>query len=362
MMILASDLASKLGGTLVGEDREVSRLAPSEQPTHGSVVVVADEKTLQRLESSDLSVLVVPQKITRTTRHPVIQVPDTRLALAQLTQLFDTRPQVAEGVHPLAVIHPSARLEANVHLAAKVVIQANVVIGAGSRIGAGCVVGENVTMGENCLLHPNVTLYANVQLGQRVIVHSGAVIGSDGFGYAPGPRGAVKIHHLGSVRLGNDVEIGANTCIDRGTLADSVIGDRTKIDNHCQIGHNVQIGTDCLIAGRAGISGSVKIGNLVIVGGSVLMADHVVVGDGVTLAGGTGVSKNVPAGETWAGVPAAPFKKWVRGLYLQGQLETMWQVVKKLRGGEKESFTLQIRKHSTTNNSQDLEGERREGE
>jgi UDP-3-O-[3-hydroxymyristoyl] glucosamine N-acyltransferase len=362
MMILASELASKLEGTLTGEDREILQLVPAEQPVHDSVIVVPDEKTLMRLESSEVAVLVIPQKITQTTRHPVIKVPDTRLALAQLSQLFDTRPQVAEGIHPSAVIHPTARLEGEVHLAENVVIQAKVVMGAGTRIGAGCVISENVMMGENCLLYPNVTLYANVQLGQRVILHSGAVIGSDGFGYAPGPRGAVKIHHLGSVRLGNDVEIGANTCIDRGTLADSVIGDRTKIDNLCQIGHNVQIGTDCLVAGRAGISGSVKIGKGVIIGGSVLMADHVVIGDGVTLAGGTGVSKNVPAGETWAGVPAVPFKKWVRGLYLQGQLETMWQVVKKIRRGEEENSTFQIHKPSTTSDLQDLEGGRGRGE
>jgi UDP-3-O-[3-hydroxymyristoyl] glucosamine N-acyltransferase len=330
--MLASELAKRLEGTLVGEDREISGLAPSEEPLQGSVVVAPDEKTLQKLESSELALLVLPQKVSPTTHHTVIQVRDTRLALAQLTQLFDIRPQVAEGIHPSAVIHPSAKLGDDVHSAENVVIQANVVIGKGSRIGAGCVVSENVRMGENCLLHPNVTLYANVQLGKGVILHSGAVIGSDGFGYAPSNRGAVKIHHLGSVRLGDDVEIGANTCIDRGTLSDTVIGDRTKIDNLCQIGHNVQIGTDCLIAGRAGISGSVKIGNRVMIGGSVLMADHVVIGDGVTLAGGTGVSKNVPAGETWAGVPAVPFKKWVRGLYLQGQLETMWQLVKGLKG------------------------------
>jgi UDP-3-O-[3-hydroxymyristoyl] glucosamine N-acyltransferase len=329
--MLASDLAKKLEGTLVGEDREVSFLAPSEQPRQGSVVVVPDEKTLLALESAELAVLVIPQKTTPTTRHPVIQVQDTRLALAQLTQLFDTRPPVAEGIHPSAVIHPTARLEDGVHIAEKVVIQANVVIEKGSRIGASCVISENVTIGENCLLHPNVTLYANVRLGDRVILHSGAIIGSDGFGYAPSARGAVKIHHLGSVRLGNDVEIGANTCIDRGTLADSVIGDRTKIDNLCQIGHNVQMGTDCLMAGRGAIAGSVTIGNRVTIGGSVGIADHLTIGSGATLAAGSGVSKDIPAGETWAGAPAVPFKKWVRGLYLQGQLETIWQRVKGLK-------------------------------
>jgi UDP-3-O-[3-hydroxymyristoyl] glucosamine N-acyltransferase len=253
------------------------------------------------------------------------------LFLAQLTHLFDTRPSVAEGIHPSAVIHPTATIAENVHIAENVTVKAHAAIGKGSRIGAGCVISDNVHIGEHCLLHPNVTLYANVTTGHRVILHSGCVIGSDGFGYAPGPRGAMKIHHLGSVKLGDDVEIGANTCIDRGTLGNTTIGDRTKIDNLCQIGHNVQIGTDCIIAGRAGISGSVTIGSRVTMGGSCVTVDHITIGDDVTLAGGTGVSKNIPAGETWGGSPAVPVKKWIRGLYLQGQLETIWQTVKELR-------------------------------
>jgi UDP-3-O-[3-hydroxymyristoyl] glucosamine N-acyltransferase len=310
MVILASELATKLGGTLIGRDCKVSRLAPVEQPSRDSVVVVSDEKTLSGLEPSEATLLVVSEKITQATPHSLIKVRDTRLALAQLTQLFDTRPQ---GIHPSAVIHASARLENDVHVAENVVIQANAVVGKGSRIGPGCVIGENVTLGENCLLHPNVTLYANIQLGQRVILHSGSVIGSDGFGYAPGPRGAVKIHHL-----------------------DTVLGDRTKIDNLCQIGHNVQMGSDCLMAGRGAVAGSVKIGNRVTIGGSVGIADHITIGDGATLAAGSGVSKDIPAGETWAGAPAVPFKKWVRGLYLQGQLETMWRLVKELKSSKGE--------------------------
>jgi UDP-3-O-[3-hydroxymyristoyl] glucosamine N-acyltransferase len=331
MNISATELAQRLGSTLIGDNRTVSRLASPDNASSDAVVVVPDDKTLSRLEEQEVALLIIAEKSTQPTQQPHIKIKDTRLALAQLTQLFDTRPSVAEGIHPSAVIHPTATIAEGVHIAENVTIKANAVIGKGSRIGAGCVISDNVQIGENCLLHPNVTLYANVTMGHRVILHSGCVIGSDGFGYAPSPRGAMKIHHLGSVRLGNDVEVGANTCIDRGTLSDSVIGDRTKIDNLCQIGHNVQIGTDCLIAGRAGISGSVTIGNRVMMGGSVLVADHVVIGDGATLAGGTGTSKSIPAGETWGGVPAVPFKKWVRGLYLQGQLETIWQTVKELK-------------------------------
>jgi UDP-3-O-[3-hydroxymyristoyl] glucosamine N-acyltransferase len=331
MNITARELAQRLSGTLVGDDRTVSHLASPATFSPDAVVVVPDDKTLKGLEALELTLLVISEKSTQETKHPHIKVKDTRLALAQLTQLFDDRPKVAEGIHPSAAIHPTAKLADDVHIAENVTVRANAVIGKGSRIGAGCVISDNVQIGEGCLLHPNVTLYANVTLGHRVILHSGCVIGSDGFGYAPSARGAMKIHHLGSVKLGNDVEIGANTCIDRGTLGDSVIGDRTKIDNLCQIGHNVQIGTDCIIAGRAGISGSVTIGNRVTMGGSCVTVDHITIGDGVTLAGGTGVSKNIPAGETWGGSPAVPVKKWIRSLYLQGQLETIWQVVKELK-------------------------------
>lgn len=332
MNISAQELAQRLSGTLAGDNCTVSRLVSPDAISPNAVVVIPDDKTLIKLEDLEPTLLIIAEKSTQATKHPHIKVRDTRLALAQLSQLFDDRPLIAESIHPSAIVHPTAKLAEHVHLAENVTVRANAVIGKGSRIGAGCVISDNVQLGEGCLLHPNVTLYANVTLGQRVILHSGCVIGSDGFGYAPNQRGAMKIHHLGSVKLGNDVEIGANTCIDRGTLSDTVIGDRTKIDNLCQIGHNVQMGTDCVMAGRAGIAGSVTIGNRVTIGGSVLMADHVMIGDDVTLAGGTGVSKNIPAGETWGGVPAVPVKKWLRSLYLQGQLETIWQVVKEVKG------------------------------
>jgi UDP-3-O-[3-hydroxymyristoyl] glucosamine N-acyltransferase len=327
----AQTLAKHIGGTLEGANLEVTQLAPPENPAPGTAIVVSDDKQLAFLEDQTLAVVILSEKSKQSTKHPVIRVKEPRLALAQLTQLFDTRPLVAEGIHPSAVIHPSATLAEGVHVAENAVVRANASIGKGSRIGAGCVISDNVGVGEDCILHPNVTLYANVTLGERVIVHSGAVIGSDGFGYAPSPQGAAKIHHLGSVQLGNDVEIGANTCIDRGTLSDTVIGARTKIDNLCQIGHNIKFGTDCLVAGRTSIAGSVTVGNRVTIGGSVGIADHLMIGDGARLAAGSGITKHVPAGETWAGFPAQPYRKWVRGLYLQGQLEAMWKIVKGMK-------------------------------
>ena len=172
-------------------------------------------------------------------------------------------------------------------------------------------------------------LYEDVRLGDRVRLHSGVVIGADGFGYAAGARGAVKLHHLGGVVIGDDVEIGANSCVDRGTLADTQVGARTKIDNLCQIGHNVSVGTDCLLAGGVAVGGSTRIGNRVSVGGLAGFSDHLTIDDDVRVAGRAGVTKNIPSGETWAGFPAQPYKRWVRGLYLAGQLETLWQAFRK---------------------------------
>ncbi len=257
-------------------------------------------------------------------------VADPRLALARLSRLFDDRPAVASDTAASAVVHPGATVAAGVHLGPGVVVGAGASVGVGCQLGANSVVGGGATLGAGCVLHPNVTLYPGVRLGERVVVHSGTVIGADGFGYAAGPRGAEKIHHLGGVVVGNDVEIGANSCVDRGTLSDTVIGARSKIDNHCQIGHNVNIGTDTLIAGMTGVAGSVTIGNGVILGGYVGVSDHVTINDGARVAGRSGVTKDVPAGETWAGFPAKPHRQFARQLYLLGRLEAIWAAVRPL--------------------------------
>ena len=294
-----------------------------------AVVVVGNAKEVEALKDAEAAVLVVSEAWQLDTSQPLIRVKDTRLALAQLSHLFDTRLPVAEGIHLSATVHPSAVLAENVHLGAGAVVAAGVRLGRGTRVGPGCVLGEGVSVGADCTLHANVTLYDGVTLHDRVTLHSGAVVGADGFGYARGPRGAVKIHHLGGVVLEDDVEVGANTCIDRGTLSDTRVGARSKIDNLCQIGHNVVIGPDCLIAGTVGIAGSTTLGARVTVGGSAGIGDHLNIGDDARVAGRAGVVKDIPSGETWAGFPARPHKAWLRGLYLQGKLETLWQAFRK---------------------------------
>jgi UDP-3-O-[3-hydroxymyristoyl] glucosamine N-acyltransferase len=321
----AQALAAQLGGRLVGEDRTVARLSSPDAAQSDAVVVVPDARALSTLAGRQVGVLVIPEALAERLSPPYIVVAQPRLALAQLSALFSRRPPSASTLSLEAHIDPTAELAEGVAVAPGAVVMAGARLGAGVVVGAGCVVGTGSVVGAGSVLHPNVTLYDGVRLGERVIVHSGAVIGADGFGYAPSQAGAVKIHHLGTVEVGDDVEIGAGTCIDRATLGATRIGARSKIDNLCQIAHNVHVGSDCLIAGMVGIAGSTRLGDRVTVGGAAAIGDHLTIGTGATIAGRAGVTKDVPPGETWAGFPAAPYRKWVRELYLLSRLELIWQ-------------------------------------
>jgi UDP-3-O-[3-hydroxymyristoyl] glucosamine N-acyltransferase len=220
-------------------------------------------------------------------------------------------PEHAGGLSPLAAIDGTARLEAGVAVEPFAVIGAGAEIGAGSLICSGAVVGPGVRIGRNCVVSAGATL-SHALLGDRVVIHPGVRIGQDGFGFLPGPRGHLKIPQVGRVIIQDDVEIGANSTIDRGSNRDTVIGEGTKIDNLCQIAHNVVIGRHCLIAGNAGISGSVTIGDFVMIGGGVGMRDNVTVGSGARIAGASAVGGDIPPGEAWGGYPAIPVEQWQR--------------------------------------------------
>lgn len=293
---------------------------------HDAVAVMSAAAAAEGPPQAPPALLLVPTGTSWLPGYPglAVEVADPRLALALASRRFAPAHLPEVGVHPLASVHAAARLGADVRVAPGAVVLAGAALGDRCSVGPGAVVGEGAQLGEDCVLHANVTLYPGVSLGRRVVVHAGSVIGADGFGYAASRTGAVKVHHLGTVVLGDDVEVGANACIDRGTLGATVVGDRTKIDNHCQIGHNVQVGSDSLIAGMTGVAGSVRIGSGVILGGYVAVSDHVTIGDGARIAGRSGVTKDVPAGATWAGFPAKPYRAWVRELYLLGRLEELW--------------------------------------
>lgn len=215
------------------------------------------------------------------------------------------------GISPAAHVDPSAALEPGAVVEPGAVIGAGAAIGAGTRIGPNAVIGAGCQIGRECDIGPNVTIQ-HALVGDHVVVHPGARIGQDGFGYLPGPAGLEKIPQIGRVVIQNSVEIGANTTIDRGAMADTVIGEGTKIDNLVQVAHNVHIGRFCVLAGMAGIAGSVKLGDGVMIGGGVGIADHLTIGAGVQLAAGSGVMKDIPPRQVWAGYPAQPMSDQMR--------------------------------------------------
>ena len=254
--------------------------------------------------------LVPPGTVALATREP-------HRAFALLAaRLFPRalKPQAATGISGIsgkAHIDASARIEAGVTIEPGAVIGPGVEIGAGCLVGPGAVVAAGVRVGRESVVAANVTI-AHALIGNRVVIHSGARIGQDGFGHVPGASGHTKIVQIGRVIIQDDVEIGANTTIDRGSNRDTIIGEGTKIDNLVQIGHNVVIGRHCLIAGQVGISGSVTIGDFVMLGGNAGLRDNLTIGNGARVAAAAAVHSNIPAGETWAGYPAQPMQKWLR--------------------------------------------------
>ncbi len=247
-------------------------------------------------------------------------------AYARAVQAFYPQPPVVAGRAPSAIVDPNATVPADCAIAANVVIAAGARLGARCEIGANTVIGAGVEIGDDCRIAANVTL-SHCLMGARVVVHPGVRIGQPGFGFAPDAAGAVKIPQLGRVVIGDDVDIGANTTIDRGSGHDTVIGPGTMIDNLVQIGHNVVLGRGCILAGQVGISGSTKLGDFVMAGGQAGLAGHLTIGTGARVAAQAGVMKDVAAGETVIGAPAVPAVAFWR------QTAMMQRLAKKKGGG-----------------------------
>jgi UDP-3-O-[3-hydroxymyristoyl] glucosamine N-acyltransferase len=267
----------------------------------------------------------------------ILVVQDADLAMLTLldaaAQALERRPEA--GVHPNAWVDPSASIGEGVSIGPGATVQADAMIGSGTRLRAGVRVGAGVRIGSDCDLRPNVVIEDRCVLGDRVVIHAGTVIGADGFGYRPNPdgTGVIKIPHIGAVEIGDDVEIGANSCVDRGKFTNTRIGSGTKIDNLVQVGHNVIIGRSCVICGNTGIAGSARIGDGVTIGGDCDIHDNVTIGNGVTLAACSGVMSDVPPGVTWGGAPAGPVKDFLRQM---ASLRHLPEVVKDYRRRAKE--------------------------
>jgi UDP-3-O-[3-hydroxymyristoyl] glucosamine N-acyltransferase len=313
------ELAEHLGARIIGGGAKVAGIASVSAAGEGDVVFAEDEENLAAaLKSKAAAVITGDFSAKLQTSKAVLIVANPRLAFARAAVFLRGRAAHSEGIHPSAVINGSAKVGAGVAIGAKAVI-GQATIGKRSRIGAGCVIGDGVEIGDDCEIYPNVTIYAGSRLGNRVMVHAGAVLGSDGFGYVRDPKSGrhEKFPQMGKLEIGDDVEIGANTTIDRGALETTRIGRGTKIDNLVHIGHNCQFGEDVIIAAQAGFSGSITIENNVVIGGQVGVGEHARIQEGVLLGGQAGVlPKKILRGKGVAfwGTPAKPLREYLRSL------------------------------------------------
>ena len=254
-----------------------------------------------------------------------------RLAFARALAVFHPAPAPARGIHIAAVVHEQAEVAPDAEVAPCAVVERGAHIGAGARIGAGCFVGQNARIGAGCVLHPRVTVLHDCELGERVILHSGVVIGADGFGYVPDDKGRqVKMPQVGRVVIEDDVEIGANSAVDRATLGETRIGAGTKIDNLVQVGHNCRIGRGVIICGSVGISGSVTIGHGAVLAGQAGISDHVTIGERAIIGGKAGVIDNVPPGKFYSGMPAVPHRSNMAALSKLQRLPELFDDMKQL--------------------------------
>jgi UDP-3-O-[3-hydroxymyristoyl] glucosamine N-acyltransferase len=308
----AGELAKHLGLTVSGDASvRLSGVASPASASETELIYLDSPRHRERAVKS-LSLCVLARPGERLAGKTVVEAADPKLAFAKAAAWLLPREAPRAAIHPTAIVPSSAKLAADVSIGPYVVLEEDVAVRAGTRIEAFCFLGRGVHVGEDCRLHPHVTLYAGAQLGNRVEVHSGAVIGADGFGYVYGDGRHWKFPQIGAVHIGDDVEIGANATIDRGSLDSTDIGRGTKIDNLVQVAHNVQIGEHCILAAQTGISGSSVLGRRVVAGGQVGIADHCTLEDGAVAGAQAGIlpGKTIPSGQVVWGTPARPLEKF----------------------------------------------------
>jgi len=332
MKVTAAELAEKIGAQMEGdESAELTGVAAPERAGVKDLIYVETGKQLDRaLRSAAACVvapegLVLPGKTTLRSARP-------KVAFAKAAALLGERRPVSSGVHPTAIVSPLAKLGTNVGIGPYAVIGEDVHVGEGTQIGSHVSIGAGSWIGSNCRIHPRVTLYGGVRIGDRVEIHSGAVIGADGFGYAFDGDRYWKFPQAGIVEIADDVEIGANATIDRGSLDDTRIAEGVKLDNLVHVGHNVQIGAHTVVAAQTGISGSSRLGHHVVCGGQVGIADHCTLED-QSIAGaqaGIPTGKTIRAGQTVWGTPARPLDRFKEAYVWFARLPELGERIKKV--------------------------------
>jgi len=330
--ISAGEIAALTGGQLVGPaETTASSIAPLERAGPADLSFLASRRYLPYFQQTRAAIVLCKPEFAAEQGGPRcrVVVRDPHVALLAVIPMLYPEPVWQPGIHPTAVIGHGTTWEEPVAIAPHAVLGRGVRLGKNARVGAGAVLGDGVQLGDEVLLYPHVVCYSGTRIGHRVIIHAGARLGSDGFGYVPGENGALprKIPQVGRCIIGDDVEIGANTTIDRGSVDDTVVGPGTKIDNLVQVGHNVRIGARCLIAACVGIAGSTHVGDDVFLAGQAGIADHVSIGRGARVTVQGGVIGNIPAGATVTGFPARDHREYFRA---QAALYRLAKIVNEL--------------------------------
>ena len=306
------ELAALVGGTVVGDGEvEISGIAAIEVARPGEITFIARPKYLPKLAETKASAVIVSKEIPSSPK-PLLCVGNPYLAFAKILALFSQKPYQPKGIDSHAWISPTARLGQEMTIYPFVSIGDRCLIGDRVTIYPGVYVGEDSSIGEESVLYPNVSIYPGTVIGKRVILHSGVVLGADGFGYVKEGKKNVKIPQMGSVEIEDDVEIGANTTIDRATFGKTIIRRGVKIDNLVQVAHNVVIGEDSIIVAQVGIAGSTKVGSNVTLAGQVGVADNIEIGDNVMVGAQSGVPSDLAANQAYTGSPALPHREFLR--------------------------------------------------
>jgi len=334
VVLTAASIVALVGGKLVGNAAaEVDAVAPLDRAGPRDLSFLAAQRYAPQFAETRAGIVLVSPELesgTGPTGCTCIIIEKPHEALLRVLPALYRQAVAPVGVHRSAVIGRGARLGSGVSIGPGVVLGDGSAIGDGAVLGANCVVGNGVEIGARSHLHPHVVLYAGTRLGERVILHSGVVIGSDGFGYVYRENQHRRIPHVGWCIIENDVEIGANTAIDRGSISDTVIGAGTKIDNMVHIAHNVRIGRLCLIIAQVGIAGSATIEDGAVVGGQAGVGGHTTIGPGARIGGQSAVFGDVPAGETWSGYPARPHRDSLRTQAALSKLAKLLRPIERL--------------------------------
>lgn len=332
MKTTAADLARKIGAVVEGDGLiELTGVASPERASSGDLIFVDAAKHTERAAASAAQCVIVPESVSVPAKT-LLRAREAKLAFAKAAAQLREPSIIASGVHPTAVIAPLAKISPSAGIGPYAVIGEDAHIGDHTQIGAHCVIGAGCWVGEHCRLHARVTLYANIRVGNRVEIHAGAVLGADGFGYAYGEGRHWKFPQTGIIEIADDVEIGANATIDRGSLDDTRIAEGVKLDNLVHVGHNVKIGAHTVVAAQTGISGSSVLGHHVVVGGQVGIADHCTLEDRSVAGAQAGIptGKTIRSGQVVWGTPARPLGKFKEAYFWFARLPELAARIKKL--------------------------------